>query len=177
MLNASSGETEVIVLNPTAIVGPCDYKPSLLGKAILRFYKGQIPGLMPGGYNWVDVRDVCQAAVNAIHKGKGGECYLLPGNWRSLSVLADEITGLGGHRPPRLSLPEWVARLGTPFLNIHAAMTRQTPLYTSVSLETLKHSHQNISGEKAKSVLDFNPRPFKETIADTINWFRENNYI
>ena len=177
MLKASSDEMEVVVLNPTAIVGPNDFKPSLLGNAIIRFYKGQNPGLIPGGYDWVDVRDVCKAAVNAINKGSGGECYLLPGSWQSLEILAEEISGQGGHRPPRLHFPGWLAQFGTPFLNIHARLIRKPPLYTSISLETLKHSHQNISGEKARLALDFNPRPFEETIADTVKWFKENKYI
>jgi dihydroflavonol-4-reductase len=177
MLEASSDKMEVVVLNPTAIVGPNDYKPSLMGNAIIRFYKGQNPGLIPGGYNWVDVRDVCHAAVSAIKKGEGGECYLLPGNWYSLKELAEEITKQGGHQPPRLLLPVWLALAGAPFLNLHARFTHKTPLYSSVSVQTLKNSHKNISGEKARSVLGFNPRPFAETIADTILWFKENNYI
>jgi dihydroflavonol-4-reductase len=177
LLEASSGEMEVVALNPTAIVGPNDFKPSLVGNAIIRFYKGQNPGLIPGGYDWVDVRDVCQATVSAIEKGAGGECYLLPGNWHSLKELAEEITKQGGHQPPRLLLPVWLALAGAPFLNLHARFTHKTPLYTSVSVQTLKNSHKNISGEKARSVLGFNPRPFAETIADTLLWFKENNYI
>lgn len=177
MLESSSNDMEVVVLNPTAIIGPNDFKPSLLGNAIIRFYKGQNPGLIPGGYNWVDVRDVCQAAVRAIEKGKGGECYLLPGNWQSLEILAEEIAKTGGHPVPGIRIPAWLAHSVTPFLNLHAQIAHQTPLYTSVSLETLKNSHKNISGEKARSHLDFHPRSFVETIKDTILWFKENNYI
>jgi dihydroflavonol-4-reductase len=177
MQEASTKGMEVVVLNPTAIVGPYDFKPSLVGNAIIRFYKGLNPGLIPGGYNWVDVRDVCKAAVNAINKGKGGESYLLPGSWQSLEVLAEEISGQGGHQPPLLHLPGWLAQLGLPFLNIHARLTGKPPLYTSISLETLQNSHRHISGEKAASALDFNPRPFVETITDTVTWFKENSYI
>lgn len=177
MVEASSGEMEVVVLNPTAIVGPNDFKPSFIGNAIIRFYKGQNPGMIPGGFNWVDVRDVCQATVSAIDKGTGGECYLLPGNWHSLEELAGEITKQGGHQPPRLLLPVWLALAGAPFLNLHARFTHKTPLYTSVSVETLKNSHKNISGEKARSVLSFKARPFAETIADTLFWFKENKSI
>lgn len=177
MIEASSDEMEVVVLNPTAIMGPFDFKPSLVGNAIIRFYKGQMPGLIPGGYDWVDVRDVCEAAVQAIEKGKGGECYLLPGSWHSLEELAREITRQGGHPPPRLRLPSWVASAGVPFLNLYATLRKKIPLYTSVSLETLKNSHRNISGLKAKAALSMTCRPFAETIADTLSWFKANGYI
>ncbi len=177
MTEGSSPGLEVVVLNPTAILGPDDFQPSLLGNAVIRFYKGQNPSLIPGGYDWVDVRDVCSAAVNAIDKGVPGESYLLAGSWKSLKEMAHTIENLGGHRAPALTLPGWLAHVGAAFLNIHATVTGRVPLYTSMSLDTLKESHRNISAEKATRVLGYRSRPFEETMRDTIRWFRENNYI
>ena len=177
MMEASTKDLEIIVINPTAVFGPYDYKPSLTGSAIIRLYNGQIPALIPGGYDWVDVRDVCKAAVSAIENGIPGKCYLVGGSWQSLRIMAYEIEKLGGHKVPRLELPAWVAQLGTPFLNIHAVIRKKEPLYTSVSLHALKNGNRNISHEKARLALDHNPRPFTETLSDTIAWFRENNYI
>lgn len=177
MLDASSPELEIVVLNPTAIVGPCDYKPSLIGNAVIRFYKGENPTLIPGGYNWVDVRDICRAAINAINQGRPGECYLLGGSWQSLATLADAVSRLGGHRAPAITLPMWLAGVGAVFLNLHATVTRTTPLYTSMSLEALKFGHKNISSMKAVSELGFVSRPFMETMTDTISWFKQKSYI
>jgi dihydroflavonol-4-reductase len=177
MIEASADGPEVVVLNPTAILGPNDFRPSLLGNAIIRFYKGSNPSLIPGGYDWVDVRDVCQAAINAVDRGVPGECYLIAGSWQSLRTLADTVEKLGGHRAPRLCLPMWIASVGAVFLNLHTRFTGAIPLYTSMTLETLGKSHKNISQEKAARVLGYKSRPFEETMADTIRWFKENNYI
>jgi dihydroflavonol-4-reductase len=177
MTEASSADLEVVVLNPTAILGPNDFQPSLLGNAVIRFYKGQNPSLIPGGYDWVDVRDVCSAALNAIDRGVPGECYLLSGSWQSLKDMANAVGQLGGHKAPRLTLPWWLAHIGAVVLNLHANVTGSVPLYTSMSLETLKESHRNISSAKATRDLGYSSRPFEETMADTIRWFRKNNYI
>lgn len=177
MTEGSSANPEVIVLNPTAILGPNDFQPSLLGNAVIRFYKGENPSLIPGGYDWVDVRDVCAAAINAIDHGVPGECYLLSGSWKSLKDMANAVEKLGGHKAPRLTLPWWLARIGAVVLNMHATVTGRVPLYTSMSLDTLKESHRNISSAKAARDLGYSSRPFEETMADTIKWFRENNYI
>ncbi|MBN1416096.1 MAG: NAD-dependent epimerase/dehydratase family protein [Bacteroidales bacterium] len=177
MMKASSKDLEIIVINPTAVLGPFDYKPSLTGNAIIRLYKGQIPALIPGGYDWVDVRDVCKAAIRSVDLGIPGECYLVGGSWQSVKTLACEIEKLGGHKTPWLELPTWVAQLGTPFLNLHAVIRKKEPLYTSVSLHALKNGNKNISHEKARLALDHNPRPFTETLSDTLAWFRENNYV
>lgn len=177
MIEGSLSGPEVVVLNPTAILGPYDFLPSLLGNAVIRFFKGQNPSLIPGGYDWVDVRDVCSAAINAIERGVPGECYLLSGSWQSLKDMAKAVEKLGGHKAPRLTLPWWLAHIGAVVLNMHATVTGSVPLYTSMSLETLKESHRNISSAKAARDLGYSSRPFEETMADTIRWFRENNYI
>jgi len=177
MMEASSGDLKTIVINPTAIIGPDDYRPSLTGSAIIRLYKGLIPALIPGGYDWVDVRDVCRAAIKAMECGVPGECYLVGGSYQTIRTMAHEIEKLGGHRPPWLELPFWTARIGVPFLNLHSAIRKTEPLYTSVSLDTLEKSHRNISHAKAAAMLGYSPRPFVETLADTISWFREHRYI
>jgi dihydroflavonol-4-reductase len=177
MLEAASLHTEIVVLNPTAVIGPNDFKPSLQGNALIRFYKGQNPVMIPGGYNWVDVRDVCAAAISAIEHGNSGSSYLLGARWQSLETLTEEIHKLGGQKAPRLTIPFWIAGLGAPLINLQSVITRKPPLYTTVSLQTLKNSHRNISSAKAISVLGFNPRPFSETLSDTMIWFRDNNYL
>ena len=177
MIDSSTRDLEIIVLNPTAIIGPVDYAPSYFGHALLRFYRGQNPGLIPGGYNWVDVRDVCLATVNALEYGIGGTSYLISGSWQSLKSVVNEIWKLGGHAPPRLVLPIFLAQIGTPFLNFQSYFSQNPPLFTYVALDTIKNSHRDISNEKARQVLKFNPRPFDVTLSDTIKWFQENKFI
>ena len=177
MLESSTPDLEIIVLNPTAIIGPVDYTPSFFGHALLRFYRGQNAGIIPGGYNWVDVRDVCQATINALEFGNGGSSYLISGSWQSLKRVVNEIWKLGGHAPPRLEIPIFLAQIGTPFLNIHSYISKRPPLFTYVALDTIKNSHRDISYEKARQVLKYNPRPFDVTLYDTIKWFQDNKYI
>ena len=83
----NSDNFHVVVLNPTAVLGPNDFKPSFMGQFIIKLYKGTIPALVPGGYDWVDVRDVVDAAVNAIEKATPGERYILSGGWKSFREI------------------------------------------------------------------------------------------
>jgi dihydroflavonol-4-reductase len=78
---------DAVIINPTSVMGPNDFKPSLIGQAILQLYSGKIPALIPGGYDWVDVRDVVSGTIAAIEKGKKGESYLLSGSFVSLPDL------------------------------------------------------------------------------------------
>lgn len=178
MVTEANGKgLETIVLSPTAVIGPHDYKPSLLGDAVIRFYKGKAPALIPGGYDWVDVRDLCIAAIHAIEMGQPGEKYILSGHWRSLKEMTDIIHRLGGAKPPLLTVPFAIAMASAPLLNLYSKIRKQSPLYTNVTLDAVARSHRIISSRKAKTTLKYSPRPFEETVADTIRWFKEEHYI
>ncbi len=177
VLSQNRFDFQVIVLNPTAIIGPFDFKPSYLGQVVLKIYKGTLPGLVPGGYNWVDVRDVAQAAITAMERGQSGERYILSRQWQSLDRLAEMIC-VHRNRKCRLPVfPFWLARIGVPFMAVYAKLKKQHPLYTRESLTILRSSNKLISNDKARKVLEFSPRPLEETVADTLEWFKKHQYI
>ena len=168
---------DAVILNPTAGIGPNDYAPSLLGRALIMIYTGKIPALIQGGYDWVDIRDVARAAVESIEKGEKGERYILSGHWRSLCQLADLVYTTSGERFKKLTFSAGLAWIGLPFLKLYCRLNSTQPLYTGDSLSILSRGHRNISSEKAKRSLGFNPRPIEETLKDTFNWFRRNGFI
>jgi dihydroflavonol-4-reductase len=175
ILEASRTGLNGVILNPTAIIGPKDHRPSLLGRAICQMYSGKIPALLNGGYNFVDVRDVAEATLQAIEKGRSGQRYIISGYWRSIRELAEAIHSNGGRKPPPLTVPFWMARMGADILNYFSAGKDDEKLYTPASLDTLEQSHKNISHDKASRELGYRPREFEQTIHDTVTWFNQNN--
>jgi dihydroflavonol-4-reductase len=103
----------VVVVNPSAPIGPRDVKPTPTGKVIVDFLNRQMPAYLDTGLNWVHVRDVAAGHVLAAEKGRLGERYILgqaEGNWtmqQAFAVLA-EITGV---RAPGMRIPYFVALL------------------------------------------------------------------
>jgi len=163
---------DAIIINPTAIIGPYDYKPSHLGEALLRLANGKLPGLITGGFDWVDVRDIVEAALRAEERAPTGARYVLSGHWVSICDLAALIEQVTGVPAPRLVCPLWLARVTAPIVSTIDHLTGRRPLYTSMSLRTLQ-SQRNISCQKATLELEYHPRPFRNTIIDTLKWFEE----
>jgi dihydroflavonol-4-reductase len=177
VMQAASEGFDAFVLSPTAIVGPMDYEPSLMGSAFLQLYRHQIPALVPGGYNWVDVRDIVVAAIESIQRGKRGEKYLLAGNWRSLPEVAKLIEKHTGRKIVSTVMPFWLAWIGLPFITLYSRISGRIPLYTSESLKIIIHGSKRISHEKAGAALGFVPRSMDETVHDVMQWFDENGYL
>lgn len=168
---------DAVIINPTAIVGPYDFKPSLVGQVLIRLYKGTLPALVPGGYDWVDVRDIVQAVIRAMTDGRKGERYILSGNWVSVRDLARMLEGVTGRKMVRLTVPTSLARLGVPFIKAYSMVTGQHPLYTYQSLEVLMNGNRMISHEKARKELGYAPRPLQDTLRDAISWYKEHGNI
>jgi nucleoside-diphosphate-sugar epimerase len=166
----------VVILNPTAVIGPFDLRGSLLGQALLKIHQNKLPFLVSGGYNWVDVRDVVAASLKAVETGRNGENYILSGNFCSLRDLSALISKISGCRIPAI-VPVSIAQLACPFFKVYSWVTKKEPLYTYQSLDILVNSPTNISNAKAMKELNYNPRPLEETLRDTFDWYRENNFI
>ncbi len=178
LLNGAVGQNmEVVVVRPSCVIGPCDFKPSKMGTALLDFYKRKIPLLPQGGYDMVDVRDVADSICQAIEKGKHGEIYLLSGKFYNFNNLAEIIENVTQIKTPRWVLPTWFLLATLPFIRIYSKITGTAPIFTRESLMALKNGHPRMDNSKAKKALGHTVRPLDETLRDFYRWAAENNKI
>ena len=165
---ASAEGAPVVILNPTAVFGPGDIKPTT-GDVLLRVAKRQIPVYFDAIINAVDVRDVASAHVVAAERGRMGQRYILGGHNLTLNELLTTTARAAGVQPPR-----WKLSRRTVDWLIGASDLLHLPLPDLV--KTI-HFWQPLNSKKARRELDLNPRPFEETARDTIEWFRKHGYL
>jgi dihydroflavonol-4-reductase len=167
---------DAVIINPTGVIGPYDYQPSFLGEALLSMAQNRLPALVTGGFDWVDVRDVVAAAMRAEAQAPAGATYLLSGHWVSMCDIAAMVAEITGVKNSRFVCPLWLARLAAPLVQGVSRLNGKSPLYTSVSLRALK-SNRHISHARATRELGYQPRPFRETLVDTLRWFEANGQL
>jgi dihydroflavonol-4-reductase len=90
--------------------------------------------------------------------------------------VAYEVCKVINRRPPNMVMPIWSARCIVPFAGIYYRLTHARPLFTNAAICAID-GNRNICHDKAARALGFQPRPFKETITDTVTWFKENGYL
>lgn len=165
-----------VVIHPSGIIGPYDYGKGHLTQLVLDYFNKKLTALVDGGYDFVDVRDVASGIIQAIEKGRKGECYILSNDYISVRELIKIISTFSSRKPIKTILPIWFAKVTAPLAELYYKIRRKPPLYTSYSLYTLQ-SNSNFSHEKATNELGFTPRDIKETVKDTIVWMKEKGRI
>jgi dihydroflavonol-4-reductase len=165
-----------VMVFPTGVIGPFDFRPSHTGELVLACAQGRLQAYVDGGYNFVDVRDVADGLVAAAEKGRSGEGYILAGHNVTVRELLDTIGRVTGVATPRLRLPFGLVRGVSFLIPAYYWATRQKPLFTTYSLDVIA-SGCTMTYEKASRELGYNPRPFVETIEDAVRWFRRQNML
>ena len=170
VLEAARGGFDAVVVCPTGVVGPHDYRTSELGQLVIDWLKTRLAFLIEGAYDFVDVRDVVNGEILAADHGKAGESYILAGERISLPALFRIVRELAGLRPDMVTLPVRLARFAASFTPFYYRLSGEKPRFTSYSIETVM-SNSNISSKKARETLGYNPRSMRESMRDTITWW------
>ncbi|MGB0579355.1 MAG: hopanoid-associated sugar epimerase [Limisphaerales bacterium] len=167
----------VIIVNPSAPIGPRDVKPTPTGKVIVDFLNRQMPAYLDTGLNWVHVRDVAAGHVLAAEKGKIGERYILgnaEGNWAMKDAFA-ELEKLTGVRAPRIKIPYFIAWSAAQVNEAMAKITKKEPKAPIAGVRMAKYK-MFFNPSKAISELGMPQTPPSQALQDAVDWFREKGY-
>lgn len=168
---------DAIILNPSSVLGPWDFKPSRQGKLLLDLFRGRLPLLPDGGFDWVDNRDIAQAACRAMTAGIPGEAYLLSGHYARITELAQGVAAVSGRQAPQRTIPLWLLKSLAPLATWWSAWRGTPPLLTREAVSHLEAGHPRVSHLKASNAFGYAPRPLAETIQDTLAWFSEAGIV
>ena len=168
----------IVIVNPTAPIGPRDVKPTPTGKVIVDFLNRAMPGYVDTGLNWVHVRDVCQGHILAADRGRVGERYILghaQGNWTLQHVfeVLQEQTGIPA---PKMKVPYWVALTAAYFNEAIASVTGKAPKAPLGGVRMAKYK-MFFDPSKAINELGLPQTPPEQAFQDAVDWFRQNRYV
>jgi dihydroflavonol-4-reductase len=156
----------VVVVNPCAPVGPRDIKPSSTGQRIVDYLNGRLPSFVPGGINFISVRDVAEGEVLAAERGRAGERYILGHREGNLSLsdflaLMEEVSGVKAPRMPRSWPSLWPVRRGKP----------------AGEASNFRPKALTCDPSKAIRELELPQTPLALAFAEAVAWFRDNGYV
>jgi dihydroflavonol-4-reductase len=168
----------IVIVNPSAPIGPRDVKPTPTGQVIVDFLNRNLPAYIETGLNWVHVRDVAVGQILAAEKGRLGERYILgnaEGNWSMQQTLMT-LQELAGLPATKIKIPYWFAYAVAVANEMISKTTGKPPRAPIAGVRMAKYKMW-FNPQKAIRELGLPQTPPQQAFADAIAWFRANGYV
>lgn len=167
-LEANGPDFQVVVVNPTLLLGPGDLRDSSTGDVRL-FLQRSIPAVPAGGISFVDARDAALGMWLAFERGRPGQRYLLNAKNLTLAAFFQRLERLTGVPAPKLRLPrspQLAVGVTRVFRDVVARIGGESPV-DAESVE-LGQYYWYASSSKAQQELGWVARDSAETLQDTV---------
>lgn len=167
---------DVVVANPTFVVGAYDARPSS-GELLLAVARGWVAAFPSGGNNFVNATDIATGLVLLMERGRARDRYILGGEDLTYRRFLTQCAEEAGARPPMIPIPDalltrageigdHLGRLAPRlFRNLNSALLSplQLPAYAS--------------SQKAQRELGYSPKAVRAGIREAYRWFQEEGYL
>lgn len=175
-VDAAKSGIPVVIVNPTAPVGPGDWKPTPTGRIILDFLRGKMPAYVDTGLNVAPVEDVAAGHLLAAEKGRIGERYILGGRNMTLKQILDALAAIAGRPAPRVRLPHAVALMAGYADEMFSRALGREP---QIPVEGVKMSRHKmfVESDKAQRELGYHPTKVEAALERAVRWYEEHGYI
>jgi dihydroflavonol-4-reductase len=163
------GGVPVVISYPGGVFGPRDPHFGESALIVASILKRQLPAVPRGGLSIVDVRDLATAHAAMLEPGRGPRRYVLSGTHLPFSSIIRTLEEETGRRIPHVTLPGWSL---WPVVRAAGFLQRFLPFRLPVNAEGFDSVTWDPRGDdsRARADLGFTPRPYRETLADTVAW-------
>jgi dihydroflavonol-4-reductase len=159
----------VVSVLPAAVWGPQDPH---FGEGVTRatnVLKRRYPFVMRGGMHIADVRDVATVLAAVMTAGQGPRSYMVAGHYISMPDLIRALADLTGRRIPFVTLPAWCLAVFGRAADVVQRRVRTRLPWDAEGIWVMNCAARcDDSGTRSEFALE--PRPLRETLADTVRW-------
>jgi dihydroflavonol-4-reductase len=175
-IKAAGAGVPVVIVNPTAPVGPADWKPTPTGRIIVDFLNGKMPAYVDTGLNVAPVEDVAKGHLLAGEKGRIGERYILGGRNMTLKQILDALAPIAGRPAPRFRLPHAVALAAGYADELYSRIAGREP---QIPVEGVKMSRHRmfVTTGKAEGELGYEAGSVEAALERSVRWYQEHGYV
>jgi dihydroflavonol-4-reductase len=167
----------VVIVNPSAPVGPWDWKPTPTGRMLVDYLRGRMPAYLDTGLNLVHVRDVARGHLLAAARGRPGERYILghaEGNL-GLRAIFERLAPYTGVAAPRVRLPYRAVLALASGAELVARLSGTEPLIAKTAVR-MAAKRMFFDPSRAVRELGLPQTPVDQALRDAVDWFWAHGY-
>jgi nucleoside-diphosphate-sugar epimerase len=166
----------VVSVIPAAVWGPHDPHFGEGATRATNILKRRYPIVMPGGMHIADVRDLAAALAAVMTPSRGPRSYMVAGHYISMPDLIRTLADLTGRRIPFTTFPaSFMGAFGRSADLVQRRVSTRLP-WDGEGIWVMNCAAR-CDDSKTRSEFGLEPRPLRETLADTVRWLVEAGHL
>lgn len=164
-----------VIVNPSAPVGPGDWKPTPTGRIVRDFLSGRLRAYVDTGLNLVDVRDVAAGHRLALERGRPGRRYILGNRNMTLREILEALAAVAGRPAPTRRVPHSVA-IGAAAVSelVEGRLLRREP-FAPLDGALMARKRMFYSSRRAIEELGLPQSPVEDALREAVDWWNAVN--
>jgi dihydroflavonol-4-reductase len=165
---------ELVVVNPSGVFGPRDYRLTPATRALVGLLQGD-PAFLH--LCITDVRDVGRAHVLAMQKGAPGQRYLVSGDQLAPKQVSELTFKTSGIKPPVFRPPDFLLRFIIGRAEKKARASGIDPPASLSGMDDLDGGQLAYDSGRSRRELGMTYRPAEDVLRDSWRWLLHQNAL
>jgi len=170
-LRAVAEGQDVVIATSCAILGPHDYLPSRMGSVLRDFAGGKLRAYIPGGFEFVAARDICEGHVLAMKKGRTGHKYIISSGFQTMDDIMGIMERVTGRKRPRRLPASLMAAIAPMTQLVQSTLFPSRPQRLTPGAIRILRLERRADTSKAKRELGFVPTAREAAVREAYEFF------
>ncbi|MCA9706695.1 MAG: NAD-dependent epimerase/dehydratase family protein [Myxococcales bacterium] len=163
---------DAVITTSCACIGPWDYVPSRMGRTMVDYTHGKLRAYIPGGFDFVNARDIARGHLLAMERGRRGQKYIISTSFHTLDDLVQMFSEVSGLPPVRLKVPPQVmASITGLYAGSLAKVFPKLPQRLTPGAIGVLRMRRHADTSKAQAELGYQPGNIRDAVRDAMVFF------
>lgn len=167
-----------VIVTSCACIGAWDYLPSRIGRTMLDYTRGKFRAYVPGGFDFVNGRDIARGHLLAMEYGRTGQKYICSTSFHELDDLVQMFSEITGLPPVRLKVPaKLMASVTGLYAGSLAKVFPKLPQRLTPGAIGVLQMRRHADTRRAQDELGFRPTNVRDAVRDAFVFFARSGAL
>lgn len=163
---------DAVIVTSCSCIGAWDHLPSRMGRTMIDYSHGKLRAFIPGGFDFVNGRDIAAGHLLAMEKGRRGHKYICSTQFHTLEDLVGMFSEITGLPPVRLQVPpRLMASITGLYAGSLAKMFPNLPQRLTPGAIGVLRMRRHADTSKAQRELGYRPGTVRDAVRDAFVFF------
>ncbi len=167
-----------LTVTSCACIGAWDHLPSRMGRTILDYCRGKLRAYIPGGFDFVNGRDIASGHLLAMERGRAGQKYICSTGFHTLEDLVHMFCELTALPLVKLKVPpQLMASVTGLYAGSLAKLFPNIPQRLTPGAIGVLRMRRHADTSKAQRELGYQPTNVRDAVRDALVFFAREGML